>query len=75
MFPKYSRANPHGSEALWLSTFWLLNFGLLLRVAGEPLRTLRPEAVWGWLLALSALLQWLAGIIFVGNTWGRVKER
>lgn len=75
MFPKYSRDQPHGSESLWLTTFWLLNLGLVLRAAGEPLRAWRSEAIWGWLLALSALLQWLAGVIFVLNTWGRVKER
>jgi hypothetical protein len=75
MFPKYSKEKPHGSEALWLTTLWLLNVGLLLRALGEPLHTLRPEAFWGWLLAISALLQWLAGLGFAVNTWGRVKER
>jgi hypothetical protein len=34
-----------------------------------------PAALWIWLLAASALLQWLAGVGFVANTWGRVKER
>jgi hypothetical protein len=28
-----------------------------------------------WLVALSAVLQWLAGMVFVVNTWARVKER
>ncbi|MEJ2559623.1 MAG: hypothetical protein P8186_26075 [Anaerolineae bacterium] len=75
MFPKYSRERPRGSEGVWLATLWLLNIGLLLRVIGEPLRTLRPEAFWGWLLAISAILQWLAGLGFALNTWGRVKAR
>jgi cbb3-type cytochrome oxidase subunit 1 len=75
MFPKYSKEKPHGSEALWLATLWSLNLGLLLRVIGEPLHTLRPEAFWGWLLPISAFLQWLAGLGFALNTWGRVKER
>jgi len=26
-------------------------------------------------LVLSAVLQWLAGMFFVLNTWGRVKEK
>ncbi len=73
MFPRYSKHKPHGSESLWLITFWFLNLGLVLRVA-EPIHTLRPEAIWGWLLGLSALLQWLAGLMFVVNTWGRVKQ-
>jgi len=75
MFPKYTRENPHGSEILWQVTFWLLNVGLVLRLVAEPAQTLYTQPGWGWLLALSALLQWLAGLIFVANTWSRVKER
>ena len=75
MFPKHTQQQPHGSETLWLATFWLFNSGLLLRVIGEPLHLLRPEALWAWLTVLAALLQWLAAIFFVVNTWGRVKGR
>ena len=75
MFPKYSKDNPHGHEGLWQATFWLFNIGLLLRIIGEPLHLLRPEALWAWLTALSAVSQGLAGLFFVANTWGRVKER
>ena len=75
MFPKYSREHPRGSERLALATYVLLNAGLLLRVVGEPARAVHPAPLWGWLLAASALLQWLAGAGFVANTWGRVKER
>jgi len=75
MFPKYSKENPHGSEGLWQATFWLLNLGLLLRLVSEPMQTLSPAQFWGWSLAFSAVLQWLAGVILVVNTWGRVKER
>ena len=75
MFPKYSKDKPHGHEGLWLATFWCFNVGLALRVIGEPLHLLRPEAVWAWLTVLAAALQWLAGLAFVANTWGRVKER
>lgn len=75
MFPKQSRDKPHGHEGLWMLTFWLLNIGLGLRVIAEPLHTLNPEGVWRWILVSSALLQWLASIIFVINTWPRVKLR
>ena len=75
MFPKYSKEHPRGSERLALATYGLLNAGLLLRVVGEPARAVDPAPLWGWLLAASALLQWLAGAGFVANTWGRVKER
>ncbi len=74
MFPKYSKEKPRASERLAWLTFWLLNLGLLLRLVGEPAQALNPHLVWQWTRALSALLQWLAGMIFVINTWGRVKE-
>ena len=75
MFPKYSREKPRGSETLGWIVFGLLNLGLVLRVIAEPAQALNPSQAWGWILAASALFQWLAGVIFVINTWGRVKER
>jgi hypothetical protein len=75
MFPKYSQENPRGSDWLGWFTFWLINLGLGLRVIAEPMNTLNPDTGWGWLLAISALLQWLAGIGFVINTWARVKAK
>jgi hypothetical protein len=75
MFPHYSKEKPRGDERLGWLVFWLLNLGLLLRVIGEPAQAISPHPVWGWALALSAVFQWLAGLFFVINTWGRVKER
>ena len=75
MFPKYSKERPRGSESLGWATFWLLNLGLLLRLVCEPAQVLLSGAIWGWLLAASAVMQWSAGMLFVINTWGRVKER
>ncbi len=75
MLPKYTMRQPHGNEALWQTTFWLLNAGLLLRVAAEPAQSVSLQAFWGWGLALSAVLQWLAVMIFVFNSWIRVKGR
>lgn len=75
MFPKFTRAKPRGYTWLIWTTFFLLNSGLLLRVVAEPLRALQPDLGWGWLLALSALLQWLAGLAFVVHSWPRIKER
>lgn len=75
MFPKYSRENPYRSERLGWSVFWLLNIGLGLRLVGEPANALNPAPLWGWTLAVSSVLQWLAGVAFVANSWGRVKER
>ncbi|GAB4476150.1 MAG: hypothetical protein Kow00124_17940 [Anaerolineae bacterium] len=73
MFPKYSQERPRGNDLLAWSVYICLNFGLLLRVVGEPLSVLRPG--WGWLLAASAVLQLTAGLAFILNTWPRIKER
>lgn len=75
MFPKYSKEHPRGSEKLGWAVYILLNMGLILRVVGEPLVSIKPEWNTGWVLAISAVLQLLAGWGFIVNTWGRVKER
>jgi cbb3-type cytochrome oxidase subunit 1 len=75
MFPKWSKPRPRGFDRLALATFWLLNLGLLLRVIAEPAQTVSGWPGWGWLIVLAALLQWLAGLAFVVNTWPRVKEK
>ena len=75
MFPKFTRDQPRGSVPLAWATYGLLNAGLVLRILAEPLQTMQTSPMWGWLLVLSALLQWLAGLAFVANTWQRVKER
>uniref|UniRef100_A0A7C1JS19 Uncharacterized protein n=1 Tax=Caldilinea aerophila TaxID=133453 RepID=A0A7C1JS19_9CHLR len=75
MFPKWSRERPRGYDTLALATYWLLNAGLLLRVAAEPAQLVSAWPGWGWLVVLAALLQWLAGMTFVVNTWPRVKEK
>jgi hypothetical protein len=76
MFPKYSLEKPRGNESLAWATFWLLNVGLTLRLFGEPLIYIYPKiGLLGFTLVLSAFLQWLAGLLFVVNTWSRVKVK
>lgn len=75
MFPKASTSHPRGSERVGWVTYTLLNTGLLLRVLGEPLATMQPGPLPGWILVFSAALQVVAGWTFVLNTWKRVKER
>lgn len=75
MFPRYSKEKPRGSEVLALGTYVALNAGMLLRAVAEPMHALRPDGAWAWLLALSAGLQWLAGVLYAVNIWPRVKER
>ncbi|GBD11932.1 hypothetical protein HRbin23_01615 [bacterium HR23] len=74
MFPR-ERQRPFGSLPLAWATFGLLNLGLLMRLVGEPLHTLYPQGGWGWMLGASGVLQWLAGVGFVVNTWGRIRGR
>src|SRR3990172_1944673 len=72
MFPKFSREQPRGSERLGWATFALLNSGLLLRVIAEPFSATLREPQAGWLLALSAVLQWLARLAFFINSFAKV---
>jgi len=75
MFPKFSVEKPRGNETLGWWTYALLNSGLLLRAIAEPMQANQPSTISGWLLALSAIIQFLAGLTFVINSWGRVKEK
>jgi hypothetical protein len=73
LFPRHSAARPRGSDALGWTAFACLNFGLVLRVLGEPQRALGTDV--GPVLLLSALAQLVAVIAFVVNIWPRVKMR
>lgn len=75
MFPKLSNEKPRGNESLGWWTYGLLNFGLLLRVIAEPIQSTQPNTFSGWTLVAAAVLQFLAGLAFVINSWGRVKEK
>lgn len=75
MFPKESHDRPRGSETMAWAVFVLLNFGLILRTIAEPMASTSPAPIWGVTLIVSALSLWLAGVLFVLNTWRRAKER
>jgi hypothetical protein len=75
MFPKASLESPRGSTAAAMLTFLALNLGLLLRAAGEVLLLPADQPDLVWLLPAASVLQWLAAVAFVANTWPRVKER
>ncbi len=75
MFPIVTRERPRGNVYLGWATYSCLNIGLLLRVVGEPLIGSIENTDLGWLLVLSAVLQWAAAVFFVVNSWARVKER
>jgi hypothetical protein len=74
MFPKFQRRSRAAVKRL-AGGYILLNLGLLLRAIGEPINSNRPNSFSGWMLVLSAILQFLAGLMFVVNSWERVKEK
>jgi heme/copper-type cytochrome/quinol oxidase subunit 1 len=74
MFPRPPKAPPDtGSRAMQIA-FVLLNVGLLLRAVAEPYTAYRPGGAGGVGLVLSALVQWLAGLLFVTHMWGRIRD-
>jgi len=73
MFPRFTREHPRGHEGLAWLTFLTLNAGLLLRGLAEPWLTLGHRGWAGPALGLSAVLQVVAGFLFVVNTWCRVR--
>jgi len=75
MFPKYSAEKPRGSETLGWWTYILLNVGLLLRAIAEPIQSVHPNPVAGWMLVVSAVIQFFAGLTFVANSWKRVRVK
>lgn len=75
MFPKYTKELPRGHDSLSWIAYWTLNVGLILRAIAEPLQASQTGSSFGMLLVTSAILQWLAGVAFIANTWQRVKER
>ena len=75
MFPIITRAQPRGNERLAWATYLFLNVGLLLRIVAEPLNQVNPASFAGWLLPVSAVLQWFAAVFFVVLSWPRVKDR
>jgi hypothetical protein len=75
MFPKYTLERPHGDERLGWAAYFLLNAGLVLRFAVEPLLARGNDPLLAGLLVVSAVLQWLGGMAFILNLWPRVKVK
>ncbi|HSE28110.1 MAG TPA: hypothetical protein VLA95_07750 [Gemmatimonadales bacterium] len=73
MFPRAGADRPRGREALMWAALLLVNAGLLLRLAAEPLAALGHAT--GPALAASGLLQFAAAACFTANTWPRVRGR
>ncbi len=74
MFPKKSRENPYGPVWIGWLCYGLLNVGLILRVVSEPWvgssGTAQSAAMAG-----SALMQWVAGLLYISLIWTRIRGR
>lgn len=75
MFPAQTRENPRGSGKLGWTCFYLLNFGLLMRLIGEPAVLATGSAALGAVLLFSGFFQLLAGAAYVKLIWSRVKGK
>lgn len=75
LFPRHSRERPFGAIGLVRAAYPLLNVGLLLRAVAEPGILWSGQAVWRHLLVVSAVAQWLAGLLFVVYIWKRVRTK
>lgn len=75
LFPRFSKASPHGHEKLAWWTYVLLNVGLLLRAVAEPATGVSYTTGWQFALIGSALSQWVSGLLFVVYIWPRVRAK
>jgi len=75
MFPGRKAQEGTYWETIGWGIWVLLNVGLLLRFLAEPLLILDPQAIWKWLLVLSAIFQWLGGMGYVLLIWNRVQGK
>ena len=75
MFPVLGKERPRGNEQGAKVAYYLLNLGLLLRLIFEPMQVLTQSPIAGIGLAVSAVIQVLAGWLFVAVIWERVKGK
>jgi hypothetical protein len=76
MFPRFRKEQdprPRGSDALAWTVFLCLNAGLVLRFLVEPFSLMNPQPWLAALLALSGILQAVAGVAFAWLIWGRIR--
>ena len=76
MFPRQTRTTGGGNTIAGWMIFALLNIGLFLRAVAEPQIAAAHAVSWTrWMIAAAALLQLLAGWLFVLAIWPRVRGR
>lgn len=75
LFPRPERSRPAPPDRLGWAAYILLNAGLLLRVAAEPVTIVHPASGVRWLLPLAGIMQLGAAVAFVLLVWPRVRGR
>lgn len=76
MFPRKHRNKKKRESILVWSTFWTLNIGLILRFISEPfLPIVKDHQIITVSIILSALLQWIAVMLYAIEIWPRLQNR
>jgi len=76
MFPRKHRDKKKRESILVWSAFWTLNIGLILRFLSEPfLPILEDHQIIQISIILSALLQWIAVLLYTIEIWPRLQNR
>ncbi|PKD44442.1 NnrS family protein [Rhodohalobacter barkolensis] len=76
MFPRKHRDKKRRESILVWATFWTLNIGLILRFLSEPfIPLLKDGKVIQISIVVSALLQWIAVILYTIEIWPRLQNR
>jgi hypothetical protein len=76
MFPRKHRDKKRRESTLVWATFWTLNIGLILRFLSEPFIPLfKDSKVIQISIIVSALLQWIAVILYTIEIWPRLQNR
>lgn len=75
MFPGRNREEGFKAQKWGWLTFIFLNLGLLLRMVSEPIVVTSTFELWNFLLVLSALLQFSAGLTYLTEMWPRIQSK
>lgn len=75
MFPGRNREEGFKAQKWGWLTFIFLNLGLLLRMVSEPMVVTSTSELWNFLLVLSALLQFSAGLTYLLEMWPRIQSK
>lgn len=73
MFPRYSRENHRGPEAVWWSVYILLNLGLIIRALLETNGGYHGSPALTAILITGGWMKAIACVMYAGMIWQRVK--